>query len=125
MLWKKLWAKEIGMKKYEIPETLALLQDKARAAKSVRDIVIKIPLFGFWHARRCAIDYQTFDRRFWNKVCEIYPELKNKKLQYVPDSCSVFVIEGKNNEKENYSYREKYFLLGPVVFLCFSLLLSL
>ena len=65
-------------KEYEIPEEIIALWDKYHAAKKMRDILAKLP-FGFKKARKCALDAETFNRKFWYKVRELYPEEFYKK----------------------------------------------
>ena len=55
--------------------------DKVFAYEELRDGYVKVP-FGFRKARRCAINAVKFRRIFWEKIVEIYPELKNASLRY-------------------------------------------
>ena len=68
-------------KKYPIPEEVIDLWDKKVAAENMRDIMVKLP-FGFKKARRCALDAQTFRRKFWHKVRCMYPELDDNSLAF-------------------------------------------
>jgi hypothetical protein len=68
-------------KKYELPESVDLLNDKYAAADKLKNIAIKTP-FGFWKARKCAREAEYFRRKFWRKVRELYPELDKEGLSY-------------------------------------------
>ena len=70
-------------KKYLIPDEIALLHDKATAAKNVRDIAIKFP-FGYKKALRAAVDSIQFLRVFSLEVRKLYPELADKTFNYYP-----------------------------------------
>lgn len=64
-------------KEYKIPEGLAIFMDKKLAAELLMDKSIKSP-WGFRRAKRCAREIQYFQRKFWEGVYELYPELKGK-----------------------------------------------
>lgn len=78
-------------REYEIPEDVALLMDKKLSNEALRDLYVKIP-FGFKKASKCAANVPHFDRKFWDAVFVLYPELKSKKLSYNVHSRTVTVI---------------------------------
>lgn len=83
-------------KEYPIPDELALLHDKARAAKVIRNLAVKTP-FGYKKAMRAATEGITFLREFVNQVIKLYPELNDKKMSYSPND-QIITIE---NDKVN------------------------
>jgi|GEM_PF-2897442 len=87
-------------KTYEIPESIQLLLDKSMAAATMRDRAIKLPIFGFRKACKCAVDHLTFKRLFWQKVYELYPELDGKSLTYTSYTGTVTELQETNTDKE-------------------------
>ena len=81
----------MSKERYEIPDEVATLMRKAEALIELRDIYTKLP-FGFKKARKCAIDQQEYRSKFWKKVNELYPELKNKRLSFNITGTFVWII---------------------------------
>lgn len=69
-------------REYPISDDIALLHDKYVACEKLRDLAIKLP-FGYWKARKAAADAEYFNRLFWKKVRQVYPEFENKELSYI------------------------------------------
>lgn len=79
-------------KSYELPESTTLLMDKSFAAGSMKKLCLHIP-FGYWKARKCAVDELRFRRLFWMQVQSIYPDLDLQTITYTP-------ADGKLQEKD-------------------------
>ena len=80
--------------KYELPEEVIDLLDKANASKKMRDRLVKLP-FGFKKAMRCAIDGERLTREFWSKVRVLYPEIQDKPLSVDAGNKHVIVSKEK------------------------------
>ena len=79
-------------KEYLIPDEIALLHTKARAAKTIRNLAVKVP-FGYKKAMIAAVQAIQFTQEFVNEIYKLYPELNNKRLSYSPNDKAV-MIEG-------------------------------
>lgn len=67
---------------YPVPEDLALIIHNCMAAYDLRDIYAK-KMFGFRKARQCAREYRVLRDKFWRRVLELYPHLKqSEQLNY-------------------------------------------
>lgn len=81
-------------KEYDVPEELVEIIKDSMAAADVRDSAAK----GFFkwqvrnaiYAAKMSAQYRI---EFWEKICEIYPELSNKKASYNPKSKKVTLEE--------------------------------
>lgn len=85
-------------KEYPISDDIALLFDKSIACEKLRDLAIKLP-FGYWKARKAATDAEHFNRLFWKRIRQVYPEFNNNKLAYM--SSFQIIIITDNNKEEN------------------------
>ena len=79
-------------RKYPIPDEIALLHDKAQAAKIIRDLAVKTP-FGYRKAMKAAVEAIRFLRMFSKEVGDLYPELNKKKLEYSPKDQLVIITD--------------------------------
>lgn len=78
-------------KEYEVPEELAKLMDKSLACEDLRNRYVKLP-FGFRKAKKCAVEFHSLKRKFWNGIRELYPELTGG-LSYSANDNMVKIIE--------------------------------
>jgi hypothetical protein len=81
------------MKEFSVPEEIVLLMNKSEAALELRDKYVKMP-FSYKRALRAATDSVMFDRLFWKKIRELYPELEGS-LEFDPGKNTVFEREGE------------------------------
>ena len=77
-------------KKYLIPDEIALLYTKARAAKTIRNLAVKVP-FGYKKAMIAAVQAIQFTQEFVNEIYKLYPELNNENLSYSPNDKEVML----------------------------------
>jgi len=80
------------LKEYPINNDIALLNDKVEAARKLRDLAVKLP-FGYWKARKAAREATYFNRKFWQRIIDVYPELRNEDLAYRPHHQVVVIAE--------------------------------
>ncbi len=70
------------MKKYyDVPQEITDMFFDSNGLEKLRNVYAKLP-FGFRKARRCAIDGQRLFDGAFQKVCELYPELRGKTLAH-------------------------------------------
>lgn len=72
---------EQNEKRYKVPEEITHQFDVLMGLQALRDRYI-MRMFGYKRARLLAIEAETANRKAWNAIHELYPELRNKKLQY-------------------------------------------
>lgn len=85
------------MKKYDVPEDLALFMDRMIAMEQLRDRFCKSIIWGYRRAKKAATDVETFRRKFWTGFLDVYPNLTGKALSYNPTGC--YVHEQIDNKK--------------------------
>ncbi len=83
--------KEVKTEKYPISYDIALLNDKAKAADTIVKLAMKLP-FGYRKAHKAATDSIRFDRLFWKKVRDVYPQFDNKTIGYHAYSQSIYEV---------------------------------
>lgn len=66
-----------------VPEELAEIMDECIAAEKARDAAAKV--FFKFQLRNCVYCGKIAEkkrREFWTRLCDIYPDLRDKKLSY-------------------------------------------
>ncbi len=81
-------------KEYEIPEEIIPLMEKCVAMENLRNRYVKIP-FCFRLAKKSSISSESYRRKFWLKVYDLYPELRNKSVSYNLNGNVVWVNDEK------------------------------
>ena len=81
-------------KEYPISDDIMVLFYKHEAAKTLRDLAIKMP-FGYKKALRAATDSIRFLDLFWKQIYQVYPELKSYRLKYDPERQVVSIADEK------------------------------
>ena len=61
--------------KYDLPEEIANMFDKAQVLEYLRDKYVKV-WWGFKKAKKCAFEASELKRKAWQEIYTLYPELK-------------------------------------------------
>jgi len=68
-------------KEYDVPQEVEDLFAEGAAMEGLRDRYIKMP-FCFKKTKKCAIKAEIKNRLVWRMFCDIFPELRGKRLSY-------------------------------------------
>ncbi len=79
------------IKNYEIPLDIKNILIDWRTYLNLKENYTKVP-FGFKKAVKCSKKAEQYLQEYWNKVFELYPELKNKKIN-VDNILNIYIIE--------------------------------
>ena len=84
-------------KEYPISDDIVLFSYKFLAADAIRDLAVKLP-FGYRKAFKAAADSIRFRKLFWDRIQDVYPELKGKRLTFIREKNVVVVNDGQYDE---------------------------
>jgi len=80
-----------NIKYYDLPQEILDLLDEYANYISLKEMYTKVP-FGFKKAIKSGKIAIEKSNKFWNKIYELYPELKNKNVKFTDDR-RLFIAE--------------------------------
>ena len=70
------------MEEYSVPKDLQDIMTEYQSLCELRDRYVQLRYFGYGLALRATRDARKKRDEFWNKLYELYPEIKGERLTY-------------------------------------------
>ena len=85
-------------KKYDLPDDVILLHTKYKACLKLRDKYASMRI-GYRLARKSAIDAESYIKKFWHAIYEIYPKIRGKSLTYDWNTTYIRAVDSASPEE--------------------------